>query len=285
MQDPIQTIEESAARVRARCSLVPELGLVLGSGLGFLGDQVEAACAVPYGELPGLPVSTVPGHAGRLVLGRLGGRPVAVMQGRFHFYEGYGLAQVTSGVRLLARLGVRGLIITNAAGGVRADLHPGDLMLISDHINLMGSNPLIGKNLDALGPRFPDMSDAYTQALRAQARAVAAELGIPIKEGVYAAFTGPSYETPAEIRALRTLGADAVGMSTIPEVIAACHMGVPVLGMSCISNLAAGISDKPLSHAEVTETAERVKAVFSRLVLGLVARLALPARPKTGSAP
>ncbi|HOX45064.1 MAG TPA: purine-nucleoside phosphorylase [Myxococcota bacterium] len=280
----MQTVEESAARVRARCSLVPELGLVLGSGLGFLGDQVEAATVVPYGELPGLPVSTVPGHAGRLVLGRLSGRPVVVMQGRFHFYEGYGLAQVTSGVRLLARLGVRGLLITNAAGGVRADLHPGDLMLINDHINLMGSNPLIGRNLDALGPRFPDMSDAYTRALRAQARAVAAELGIPIKEGVYAAFTGPSYETPAEIRALRTLGADAVGMSTIPEVIAACHMGVPVLGMSCISNLAAGISDKPLSHAEVTETAERVKAVFSRLVLGLVAKLELPPRPGTGAA-
>ena len=183
--------------------------------------------------------------------------------------------RITIGVRLLGRLGATAFVITNAAGGIRADLRPGDLMLIRDHINLMGSNPLIGRNPDELGPRFPDMSDAYSAALRTQASAVAARLGILVKEGVYAAFTGPSYETPAEIRLLNILGADAVGMSTIPEVIAAAHMGRAVLGISCISNLAAGISPEPLSHAEVTETAERVREVFSRLVLALVGELRL----------
>lgn len=261
--------------VRKETGLEPELGLVLGSGLGFLADQVVDPVFVDYHDLPGFPVSTVPGHAGRLVLGELAGRKVAVMQGRFHYYEGYPMDRITIGVRLLARLGAKAFVITNAAGGIRADLQPGDLMLIRDHINLMGSNPLIGENHDELGPRFPDMSDAYSAELRTQAREVAAGLGILVKEGVYAAFTGPSYETPAEIRLLNVLGADTVGMSTIPEVIAATHMGRQVLGISCVSNLAAGISPEPLSHAEVTETADRVRDVFSRLVLALVGQLEL----------
>ena len=261
--------------VRERTELAPEIGLVLGSGLGFLADEVDDPVFVDYKDLPGFPVSTVPGHKGRLVMGTLSSRRVAIMQGRFHYYEGYSMDKVALGVRLMGKLGARAFVITNAAGGIRADLQPGDLMLIRDHINLMGSNPLIGPNHDDLGPRFPDMSNAYSSELRTQARAVAADLGILVKEGVYAAFTGPSYETPAEIRLLNILGADAVGMSTIPEVIAATHMSLPVLGISCISNLAAGISPEPLSHEEVTETAAKVRHVFSKLVLALVKGLDL----------
>jgi purine-nucleoside phosphorylase len=274
-QEMLKELEACARVVRDRTELVPELGLVLGSGLGFLGDQVEDPVAIDYHDLPGFPVSTVPGHAGRLVLGKLSGRSVAVMQGRFHYYEGYSISRITMGVRLMGMLGVKAFIITNAAGGIRADLQPGDLMLIRDHVNLMGSNPLIGPNVDDWGVRFPDMSNAYSRELRTQARHVAAELGILVKEGVYAAFTGPSYETPAEIRMLNVLGADTVGMSTIPEVIAACHMGRQVLGISCVSNLAAGISPEPLSHAEVTETADKVRDVFSKLILNLVEQLKL----------
>jgi purine-nucleoside phosphorylase len=247
--------------------------MVLGSGLGYLADKVDEPTVIGYGELPGFPVSTVEGHASRLVLGQLSGRNVAVMQGRFHYYEGYTMERIALGVRLFARLGARMVLITNAAGGIRADLAPGDLMLIKDHINLMGSNPLIGPNPDKLGPRFPDMSDAYNRDLREQAMHVAKTEGIELKEGVYAAFTGPSYETPAEIRLMKTVGADAVGMSTIPEVIAACHMGLKVLGISCISNLAAGISDQPLSHDEVKETAEKAKEKFTRLVLALLGQM------------
>jgi purine-nucleoside phosphorylase len=265
-----EQLDADMQAVRDRTGLVPELGLVLGSGLGFLADQVEDAVPIGYAELPGFPISTVEGHASRLVLGTLAGRAVAVMQGRFHYYEGYDMRRIAQGVRLLGALGAGTLFITNAAGGIRADLEPGDLMLISDHINLMGSNPLIGGNLEHLGPRFPDMSDAYTRDLREQARRIAREEGVEVKEGIYAAFTGPSYETPAEIRLLRTVGADAVGMSTIPEVIAACHMGLRVLGISCISNLAAGISDRPLSHDEVKETANRTREKFTRLLLALV---------------
>jgi purine-nucleoside phosphorylase len=259
--------------IRDRTKLVPEIGLILGSGLGFLGDEVEGATIVKYAELPGFPVSTVEGHASQLALGYLKKKPVAVMQGRFHYYEGYPMERLTLGVRLLARLGARLLIVTNAAGGIRGDLQPGDLMLITDHINLMGSNPLIGPNPDNLGPRFPDMSDAYSRDLRAQAHKIAGGLGIALKEGIYSAMTGPSYETPAEVRMLGRLGADVVGMSTIPEVIAAAHAGVRVLGISCVSNLAAGITDKPLTHAEVKETAGKAKESFSRLVLGLVDKL------------
>jgi len=269
----LEQLDEAVQRVRTQSDLVPEIGLILGSGLGFIGDRVDQPARIAYADLPGFPVSTVEGHAGRLVLGHLAGRRVAVMQGRFHYYEGYSLEQVAVGVRLIGRLGARLLIVTNAAGGIREDLMPGDLMLISDHINLMGGNPLMGRNLAALGPRFPDLSDAYCRKLREQARAVAERENIPVREGVYAAFSGPSYETPAEIRALRTLGADAVGMSTIPEVIAACHMGLKVLGISCISNLAAGIGKTPLSHDEVQETTQRVQETFSRFVLALVGQI------------
>jgi purine-nucleoside phosphorylase len=266
----LEQLDEAAHVIREQTQLIPEVGLILGSGLGYLADRVAGACNVSYSSLPGFPVSTVEGHAGTLVLGMLEERKVAVMRGRFHYYEGYSLDRIALGVRLLHRLGVRTLIITNAAGGIRSDFVPGDLMLITDHINLMGSNPLIGPNFDSLGPRFPDMSDAYTLALREQAKQIAQRAGVPVKEGVYAAFTGPSYETPAEIRMLKTIGADAVGMSTIPETISACHAGMQVLGISCISNMAAGFSKQPLSHAEVTETANNAKESFSRLLLALV---------------
>ncbi len=259
--------------IRDRTKLVPGIGLILGSGLGYLADEVDGATVIGYGELPGFPVSTVEGHASRLVLGYLREKPVAIMKGRFHYYEGYSMERIALGVRLLARLGVKLLIVTNAAGGIRKDLEPGDLMLITDHINLMGSNPLIGTNPDHLGPRFPDMSNAYSRDLRKQAHRISSGLGIALNEGVYVAMTGPSYETPAEIRMLGRMGADVVGMSTIPEVIAAVHAGISVLGISCVSNLAAGITDQPLSHDEVKETAGKAREGFSKLVLGLVEKL------------
>jgi purine-nucleoside phosphorylase len=261
--------------VRDRTKLVPGIGLILGSGLGFLADAVDGATVIGYGELPGFPVSTVEGHASRLVLGYMQEKPVAIMKGRFHYYEGYPMERIVLGVRLLARLGVKLLIVTNAAGGIRRDLEPGDLMLITDHINMMGSNPLMGTNPDRLGPRFPDMSDAYSRDLRKQAHRISSGLGMALKEGVYAGMTGPSYETPAEIRMLGRMGADVVGMSTVPEVIAAAHSGLSVLGISCVSNLAAGITDKPLSHDEVKETAEKTREIFSKLVLSLVEKIEL----------
>lgn len=273
MSGTLGQLEMGIQYIRQRSQLEPKIGLVLGSGLGFLADQAEQSISIPYRELPGFPISTVAGHAGRLVMGTLGFCQVAIMQGRFHYYEGYSMEQVVLGVRLLAKLGIKFLIITNAAGAIRKGLDPGDLMLITDHINLMGGNPLIGSNDDSLGPRFPDMSDAYGQEERQLALRVAKEQGILLHQGVYAAFSGPSYETPAEIRMLRTVGADAVGMSTIPEVIAASHLGLKVIGISCISNLAAGISKRPLSHDEVRDTTERAKGSFSQLILGLVNRL------------
>jgi purine-nucleoside phosphorylase len=268
-----KSVKQAVEKVRQSTQLVPEFGLVLGSGLGYLADSVTDPVFIDYDQLPGFPVSTVEGHAGRLVLGTLAGRKVAVMQGRFHYYEGYPMSQLVIGVRLLASLGAKMLLVTNAAGGIRDDLEPGDLMLISDHINFMGHNPLIGPNIDELGPRFPDMSDAYKKSLRDQAKVIAQKENILVKEGVYAACMGPSYETPAEIQMLKRVGADAVGMSTVPEVIAAGHQGMSVLGISCISNLAAGISDQPLSHQEVKETAEKAKEKFSRLVISLISRL------------
>jgi len=273
MENWLYQLEECKNAIRKRTAIQPEVGMILGSGLGFLADRVSEAVEIPYAELPGFPCSTVAGHAGKLVLGQLNGRAVAVMKGRFHYYEGYPLEKVAMGVRLLCLLGVEFLVVTNAAGAIREGFQPGELMLISDHLNLMGTNPLIGPNAAELGPRFPDMSDAYCRDLRRQAQEVAARLGIPLREGVYAAFSGPSYETPAEIRLLRLVGADAVGMSTVPEVIAACHMGRRVLGISCLSNLAAGLSAAPLSHDEVQQTAEKVKGVFSQLVLSLVREL------------
>ena len=235
-----------------------------------MAEEIEGAVAIPYEEIPHFPVSTVEGHVGRLVLGELEGQRVVAMQGRFHLYEGYPLESVTFPIRVMKRLGVETALITNAAGGINESFQPGDLMLIRDHINFMFRNPLVGPNDPELGERFPDMSEAYDAELRRLARRVAGELGIDLKEGVYAAMLGPSYETPAEIRMLRAVGGDAVGMSTVPEVIVARHAGIRVLGLSCISNMAAGILPQPLSHEEVMETAERVKETFLRLVKGIL---------------
>ena len=267
-------IEDAKWFIEGRTPLRPEIGVVLGSGLGAFADELREKTEIPYTEIPGWPPATAIGHAGKLVLGCLGGVKLAVMAGRAHLYEGYTTAQVTYGVRVLGGLGVRSMVFTNAAGGINLALQRGGLVLISDHINLQGTNPLVGPNDDALGPRFPDMSEAYSQRYRETARAVAAELNIPIAEGVYAAMLGPSYETPAEIRYLRSIGADLVGMSTVPEVIAARHSGIRVLGISCVTNAAAGVLDQPLDHNEVLETAERVKDQFMGLLRAVIPDIA-----------
>lgn len=256
--------------MEARTDLRPRIALILGSGLGPLADEVDDAAVIPYGEIPGFPVSTAPGHAGRLVLGRLEGRTVAVMAGRAHMYEGYTAQEVVLPVRALRRLGAEVLVVTNAAGGVNLSFHPGTLMLIVDHINLMGRNPLVGPNESTLGVRFPDMTEAYDGALRACARRVSQQVGVELAEGVYLGVLGPSYETPAEIRMARALGADAVGMSTVMEVIAANHAGMRVLGLSCITNMAAGILPQKLTEEEVIETAGRVREEFTTLLRGLI---------------
>ncbi|NMD70248.1 purine-nucleoside phosphorylase [Bacillus sp. DNRA2] len=264
-------IENAARFLQETSKRTPKIGLILGSGLGILADEIESTVKIPYHTIPDFPVSTVEGHAGQLVFGQLNGLEVVAMQGRFHYYEGYSFDKVTFPVRVMKQLGVDTLIVTNAAGGINENFKPGDLMLISDHINNMGSNPLIGQNEAKLGPRFPDMSEAYNRQLREKAKAIATELQIPIKEGVYVGNTGPSYETPAEINMLRILGGDAVGMSTVPEVIVARHAGLSVLGISCISNMAAGILDQPLTHDEVIETTEKVKANFIQYIKAIVA--------------
>lgn len=262
-----EQLQETLAVIRARApGLVPQVGIILGSGLGDFADTLQDRVAIPYQELPHFPHSSVPGHAGRLVLGRLGGSTVVAMQGRVHAYEGYSNEQVAFPARVLCGLGIQTLVVTNAAGGIHAELLPGSLMVISDHLNLSGWNALTGPNDDRLGPRFPDMSHAYHPGLRQLLLKVARGQGLALREGVYAMVSGPSYETPAEIRMLRTLGADAVGMSTVPEVVAASHMGVRVAGISCITNLAAGIGHQPLSHDEVAETAGRVRNVFVRML-------------------
>ncbi len=260
-------LQETLAAIRARApGSAPQVGIILGSGLGDFADTLEGRTVIPYGELPHFPHSSVPGHAGRLVLGKLGGASIVAMQGRVHAYEGYSNVQVAFPARVLCALGIRTLVVTNAAGGIHPDFQPGDLMAITDHVNLSGWNALTGPNDDRLGPRFPDMSHAYHPGLTELLGRVAREQGVKLQRGVYAMSSGPSYETPAEIRMLRTLGADAVGMSTVPEVVAAAHMGVRVVGISCITNLAAGISRQPLSHEEVAETAGRVRDVFIRLL-------------------
>lgn len=265
-----QAINTSAEFLKNKFSTSPEIGLILGSGLGVLADEIENAIKIPYTEIPEFPVSTVEGHAGQLVFGTLKGKTVLAMQGRFHFYEGYSLEKVTFPIRVMKQLGVSTLIVTNAAGGINESFEAGDLMIISDHINNMGTNPLIGENDKDLGVRFPDMSEAYSRELRQVARSVAEKLNINIKEGVYVGNTGPSYETPAEVRMLRVFGGDAVGMSTVPEVIVARHAGLRVLGISCISNMAAGILDQPLTHDEVMETTEKVKANFLAFVKEII---------------
>jgi purine-nucleoside phosphorylase len=264
------------AWVRGRTDLVPEAGIVLGSGLAALADELEQAAVIPYAEIPGFPISKVPGHPGRLVVGELpvNGRKVVVaaMQGRAHAYEGWKADDVVFGARVLCALKVKLLLVTNAAGGVNPSLVPGDLVRITDHLNLSGLNPLVGENDDRLGPRFPDMSQAYDPQLAALLDEAAAATGISLRGGVYACMMGPSYETPAEIRMLRALGADVVGMSTVPEVIAARHMGVAVAGISIVTNLAAGLSRKPLSHEEVAATGERVKDRLAALVRAFLGR-------------
>jgi len=257
-----EKIQNAADFLKGRYQRTPRIGLILGSGLGVLADEIINPVKIPYNEIPDFPISTVEGHAGQLVFGLLSGIEVVAMQGRFHYYEGYNFDKVTFPVRVMKELGVEMLIVTNAAGGVNESFSPGDLMIISDHINLMGSNPLIGPNDSRLGVRFPDMSEAYTKELRIVAKEIASRFNLNIKEGVYVGLTGPVYETPAEIRMARVLGGDAVGMSTVPEVIVARHGGLKVLGISCITNMAAGILDQPLSHDEVIETTERVKANF-----------------------
>jgi purine-nucleoside phosphorylase len=247
--------------------------VILGSGLGAFATELTGAVSLPYAEIPGWPKPTAVGHTGRFSIGTCGGIPVAVLAGRVHLYEGYSTDQVTFGVRVLGALGVKAMVITNAAGGIGKHLAQGGLVLISDHINLQGTNPLIGPNDDDLGPRFPDMTEAYSQRYREIAQAAGAEQGLALPEGVYAAVTGPSYETPAEIRYLRTIGADLVGMSTVPEVIVANHMGMKVLGISLVTNLAAGLSGKKLNHQEVLATAERVKATLVELLKAILPRL------------
>jgi len=270
----VKELEEAVGWLRERTSLSPRVGVVLGSGLGGFASCLTDRLEIPYETIPHWPVSTAEGHAGRLVLGRLGELPVAVMAGRVHLYEGYRPDQVVFGVRVLGRLGARALVLTNAAGGINPAFQRGLLVLISDHINLQGANPLVGPNEESLGPRFPDMTEAYSVRLRQIARETAAELGIPVAEGVYAAMLGPSYETPAEIRFLRIICADLVGMSTVPEVIAARHMGLSVLAISCVTNMAAGLAPGPLSHREVLETGEIVRDRLSRLLEALLPRIA-----------
>ncbi|MBZ5625090.1 MAG: purine-nucleoside phosphorylase [Acidobacteriia bacterium] len=266
-------IQEAKHLIESRTVIRPSIAVVLGSGLGAFADELVDQVAIPYSSLPGWPVSTAIGHAGKLVIGKLGNLDLAVMAGRAHLYEGNTPAQVVYGVRVLHSLGVRSIVFTNAAGGINLALERGGLVLISDHINLQCCNPLVGPNDDSLGPRFPDMSEAYSREYREIARQVAAELGIPISEGVYAAMLGPCYETPAEIRYLRTIGADVVGMSTVVETIAANHMGMKVLGISCVTNMAAGILPQKIHHEEVLEAGAMVRDTLVRLLKALLPRL------------
>ena len=268
-----ERIEETAAHIRGRCGTLPDTAVVLGSGLGDFAERLVDAVATPYGDLPHWPASTVIGHSGRLVIGNIGKRRVAALAGRAHFYEGHDLATVVFAVRVMARLGVKQTILTNAAGGINTGFAQGALMIIDDHLNMLGSNPLVGPNDDRFGVRFPDMSEVYSRRLRAIADEASRVRGVAVSHGIYVAVHGPSYETPAEIRAFRALGADAVGMSTVPEAIAARHMGMEVLGISCITNMAAGVLPQPLVHDEVMETARRVRGSFISLLEGIIERL------------
>ncbi|GIP37553.1 purine nucleoside phosphorylase [Paenibacillus sp. J31TS4] len=268
-----QQIAEAAEWIRQRVGMEPKIGLILGSGLGILAESLEDQTALPYDRIPHFPVSTVEGHAGELAVGKLDGRPVLMMKGRFHLYEGYEGAQVTFPIRVMKKLGIRTVAVTNSAGAVNTAYRPGEFMLIRDHLNLMGRSPLVGPNDPELGPRFPDMSEPYDRTLLRLGQETAERLGLRVHEGVYAGMLGPAYETPAEIRMLRTLGADAVGMSTVPEVIAARHAGLAVFGVSCLTNMAAGILEQPLSHEEVIGTTERVKADFVAFMREMAAQL------------
>ena len=266
-------VKEAADAIRVRVPKVPDIAIVLGSGLGAFADSLGDAITMPYAELPHWPASRVIGHAGKLVVGTVGGRTIAALAGRCHLYEGHDVGRVAFAVRALGRLGVKTLILTNAAGGVNTGFARGALMVIDDHINLMGANPLVGENDERFGARFPDMTEVYSARLRGIADRAGQALGVTLPHGVYAALLGPSYETPAEIRYLRTIGADAVGMSTVPEAIVARHMKMDVLGISCITNMAAGVLPRPLDHAEVMETAARVRGQFIALLEGIVGQL------------
>jgi purine-nucleoside phosphorylase len=273
MTDQFTLADDAAQLILKRTDLRPRIALVLGSGLGGFADSLTDATRVPYAEIPSFPQSTAIGHAGRMVIGNAGSVAVAAMQGRVHLYEGYSPQEITFPTRVFARMGIRAVILTNAAGGINLSYSQGALVLIRDHINLQGSNPLVGPNDDRFGVRFPDMTHAYAKEYRAIAREEAARLKITLQEGVYAGLLGPSYETPAEIEYLRRIGADLVGMSTVAEVIAARHMQMKVLAISCVTNMAAGILDQPLSHAEVMETGERVKSTFESLLRAVLPRL------------
>ncbi len=264
----ISKIKEAAAFILQSCAFRPKMAVILGSGLGDYGDLLEGAQYIDYKDIPHFPVSTVQSHKGRFAVNE----KVLCMQGRFHYYEGYSMEEVTFPIRVMREIGIETLLVTNASGGVNCEFSCGDFMIIEDHINFMGANPLRGKNLDAFGPRFPDMSNAYDRKLREEIEKTALALGIAVKKGVYMAFSGPSFETPSEIKMARTMGADAVGMSTVPEVITADHCGMKVMGISLITNMASGVTGEPLSHEEVMETGERVKPVFMKLVEALVER-------------
>ncbi|MGL5692543.1 MAG: purine-nucleoside phosphorylase [Peptostreptococcaceae bacterium] len=266
-------VQESVSFINEKISVKPQIGLILGSGLGVLADEIENPVKIKYNEIPNFPVSTVEGHAGCLVIGNLEGKTVIAMQGRFHYYEGYSQQEITFPVRVMKDLGVETVVVTNAAGGANKSFKPGDLMIIKDHINLSGSNPLMGPNENKFGPRFPDMSTAYQAKYVSLVKECAKDLDMEVQEGVYAFFSGPTYETPAEVRMAQILGADAVGMSTAPEVIVASHCGMEVVGISCITNMAAGILDQPLDHEEVIETTQKVKSEFLSLVKAVVNRI------------
>ena len=274
MPDQFTLADSAAQLILKRSPLRPRIGLVLGSGLGGFADSLTDAARVPYAEIPSFPRSTAIGHAGRMVIGNAGSVAVAAMQGRVHLYEGYSPQEITFPIRVFARMGIRAVVLTNAAGGINLSYSQGALVLIRDHINLQGANPLVGANDDRFGVRFPDMTHAYAKEFRAIAREEAATLKIKLEEGVYAGLLGPSYETPAEIEYLRRIGADLVGMSTVAEVVAARHMQLKVLAISCVTNMAAGILDQPLSHAEVMETGERVKSTFESLLRAVLPRMA-----------
>ena len=267
-------IRETVDTIRLYSDQKPVLGLILGSGLGFYADTLEDRIVLPFSNLPHFPPSTVDGHSGNLIFGNAAGVPTVALQGRVHLYEGYSAADVAFPARILGALGIHQLIVTNAAGGINESFSPGDLMVITDHINLMGANPLVGPNIGQLGPRFPDMSNAYDADMRKIALEVAHREGIAIRTGIYIGLRGPSFETPAEIRMCRMLGADAVGMSTVPEVIVANHMGIRVLGLSCITNMAAGMLPKKLTHEEVMDTTEKISRIFQSLLNGIIPRLA-----------
>jgi purine-nucleoside phosphorylase len=273
MDTQFSLAETAAQSISQQASHRPRIALVLGSGLGSFADSLTDATRIPYAEIPHFPRSTAIGHAGQLVIGQAGNIPVAAMQGRVHLYEGYSAQQVAFPIRVFGRMGIRALILTNAAGGINLNYQQGALVLIRDHINLQGANPLIGPNDDRFGVRFPDMSHAYAKEFRAIAQSAAATIGLPLQEGVYAALPGPSYETPAEINCLRIIGADLVGMSTVAEVIAARHLQMKVLAISCVTNMAAGILDQPLSHEEVMETGERVRSSFEALLRAVLPRI------------